>query len=44
MWMDLTINSVAAYQELVYFVTCTQKTDSITLTPVSTQEAVNGEL
>lgn len=37
MRIDLTINSVAAYQEAVYLVTHTQKPDSVTVTPAFTQ-------
>lgn len=37
MRIDLTINSVAAYQEAVYFVTHTQKLDPVTVTPAFTQ-------
>lgn len=46
MWIDLTISSVAAYQEAVYFVTHTQKPDPVTVTPASptldTNELVPG--
>lgn len=37
MRMDLTINSVAAYQEAVYFAMHTQKPDRVTVPPAFTQ-------
>ena len=37
MRIDLTINSVAAYQEAVYFVMHTKKPDPVPLPPASPQ-------
>lgn len=37
MWIDLTINSVAAYQEAVYFVMHIRKPNLVTVTPAFTQ-------